>query len=732
MISYTSMVLDVTERERTAQALQASEQRLRWGMEQEQTLTRVVGRILSRLQMEEICEVAVWELRSLLQCDRVVVYRFHEDWSGEFVAEAQGEKIPPLLDQQWANSNLQGMVSDCSLQDWQSHPMAPWEGENPPPWMVDTYLQETQGGYFNQGQIYRAVNDIYTMGFSPCYVQFLEQMQARAYVIAGIYGQDRLWGLLAAYQNDVPRWWQNREIAVVTQIADQCSVALRQVELFQKLQQQAQELQVAKESAEAANRAKSEFLASMSHELRTPLNVILGFAQVLNRDPEVTPKQQENLSSILQSGNHLLGLINSVLDLSKIEADRMILQVENFDLWELLISLKRMLEYQAQAKGLTFKATFSPEVPRQVQGDQQKLRQILINLLGNSIKFTPSGWVRMGVSYQGEGSDRGQLILEVEDTGIGIKAEDQERIFEAFEQGSNSHKFAEGSGLGLTLTQRFVQLMEGTLTVHTPPHPGSLFRVTLPLTLAQAPETSTSWQSVVQSLDPAYPAPCILIAEDQDNNRELVVQLLELVGFQVLEARNGEEAIAQWQHPPQGYGVDLILMDMQMPVLSGDLAVQRIRELGGQVPIVALTASALTDGPAAWSPLGEGNPVAGCNGWMTKPFRAEDLYRTIAQLLPITYRYHSNPDPWSLEESEGSASLPAMAARISGQDLDLVPQEWKAELATHAACLDEQACLELVEQLPPDQGDLRRYLLELLHDFRFDIVLELLQATPSP
>ncbi|TAF05008.1 MAG: response regulator [Nostocales cyanobacterium] len=316
-----------------AEQLVRQEALLRESAEREKALATAIRRMRQTLDIKTIFAATTSELRQVINCDRVVVYGFNSDWSGEFVAESVGSGWISLWAEQNNNPKLQeNAVSNerCTVRDFNSTNENDHFSQN----LLlgqDTYLQQTQGGLYSQGASYRIVEDIYQAEFDDCYIQLLEQFQARAYIIVPIFSNHKLWGLLAIYQNSAPRQWKEAEINIAVQISNQLGVGLQQAELLEQTQKQSIELQQALLAADTANRAKSEFLANMSHELRTPLNAILGFTQIMSRDHSLSQEHQEEIGIINRAGEHLLTLINDILEMSKIEAGRNTLNQNTFD-----------------------------------------------------------------------------------------------------------------------------------------------------------------------------------------------------------------------------------------------------------------------------------------------------------------------------------------------------------------------------------------------------------------
>ena len=392
------------------------------------------------------------------------------------------------------------------------------------------------------------------------------------------------------------------------------------------------QLRRAKESAEAATRAKSEFLANMSHELRTPLNGVLGYAQLLQRDRTLIPAQREALDAIAQCGSHLLDLINDVLDLSKIEAGRIDIEATPTDLVQLTIDLRYVLADAARRKGLLLVVSIAPEVPRRVVLDGRHLRQVLLNLLGNAIKFTQEGEVRLAIAP----ANRDCLRFEVSDTGIGIEAEAQRRIFEAFTQ-TKAGVAAGGTGLGLTISQHLVRAMGDQLRVTSASGRGSRFSFALPLVPAAAPAGEEAANVAVDgpTLDARLAegqALTALVVDDSTVSRRILASLLEAAGVQVMTAAGGLEAVSLTrEHRP-----DVVFMDLRMSDLDGFEACRRIKadDATAAIPVIAVTASAFGDTRQAAR-------EAGCTDYLPKPVRAEALFAALqthlgAQFVPAT------------------------------------------------------------------------------------------------
>jgi len=330
-----------------------------------------------------------------------------------------------------------------------------------------------------------------------------------------------------------------------------------------------EELIRSKEAAEAANKAKSTFLANMSHELRTPLNAILGYAQFLQKDPAVTEHQQDRLKIIHKSGEHLLSLINDILDLSKIEAGKIELSSAQFSMTDFLNNIADMFQMRANQKGIGFRYESSPYLPKYIRGDEVRIRQILINLLGNAVKFTDKGSITFGADYRD-----GRVCFEVRDTGPGISPDEREKIFDPFHQTGSSMKKSEGTGLGLSISKRLTELMGGSLTVKSTPGQGSVFRaeLELPSVIPEENISDVKNSSLITGYEGARRK--ILIVDDIYQNRFLLSDLLISLGFETSEADDGQKAVEKAAELQP----DLILMDLFMPDMDGFEAVKIIRK----------------------------------------------------------------------------------------------------------------------------------------------------------
>lgn len=466
-------------------------------------------------------------------------------------------------------------------------------------------------------------------------------------------------------------------------------------------------LEQAKIAAELGNRTKSEFLANMSHELRTPLNAVLGFSQLMCNDPGTTETQRENLQIINRSGEHLLTLINDVLDMSKIEAGRITLEPGDFDLGDMIRDIIDMMGIRAEAEGLELTLDQSSDFPRYIHADPVKLRQMVINLLGNAIKNTREGGVTLRLGATPTDDAKVRLACEVEDSGIGIAEDDLKRIFEPFTQvGERSD--TKGTGLGLAITRQYVELMGGELTVESKVGKGSLFRFEIPVETVPAEkiEEADPSRGQVIGFEPGQPNWRILIVEDQLESRLLLRKLLERVGFEVREAVNGQEGIDVFE----AWQPHFIWMDRRMPKMDGLTATRRIKAMEGgkETIIVALTASVLKE--QRYEVL-----ESGCDDFLRKPFREAEIFHMMAKHLKIHYIYVEQ-QPTTEATRMDLPSSEAMAA---------LPAEWLAVLVRAVEKIDLKAIEQIIGRINARDKTLAESLANLVEDFRFDTLQDL-------
>ncbi len=472
------------------------------------------------------------------------------------------------------------------------------------------------------------------------------------------------------------------------------------------------ELTASRDAAQVANQAKSSFLANMSHELRTPLNGVLGYAQILNRSPHLDPDTRAKVNTIHQCGSHLLMLINDVLDLSKIEAQKMELHLSEFHFPAFLSGVAEMSRIRAEQKDVAFQVELADELPQGVRGDEKRLRQVLLNLLGNAIKFTEVGSVTLTVSYGAESLQRDRIRFEIRDTGVGIPPEHLEQIFNPFEQTQDGKRQTEGTGLGLAISQRIVELMGGQISVTSELGVGSVFAFDVAL------PTATEWMVAARSTSQGDivgvqgPAPKILVVDDKWENRAVLRELLTPVGMVVLEAENGERglSLAIAETP------DLVITDLLMPEMDGFELIRQLRqhpELGDR-PIIASSASVFDSDADA-------SIQAGGTSFLPKPVQADTLLRELQKQLQLSWVYadppETTPEPiaiadWHLPPASELATLESLVRSGNFKGVARWATELGSQQAQYAAFAErvvalagefsDREILDLIAQTTPE------------------------------
>ncbi|MEB3355650.1 MAG: ATP-binding protein [Synechococcales bacterium] len=519
----------------------------------------------------------------------------------------------------------------------------------------------------------------------------------------------------------------------VRDISDRKQAEQAVLQKNQELMDTLVQLQQAKQAAEVANQAKSSFLANMSHELRTPLNGILGYAQILLRDRQLNSKQRDGIRTVHQCGTHLLTLINDILDLSKIEAQKIELNTQEVALQPFLEDLADLCRIRAEEKGLAFEYRTTGILPNAIQTDAKRLRQVLLNLLSNAVKFTRTGSVRflvdshlsaplpatVQVVLAPEDLHLYALRFEVHDTGVGIAPDAINRVFQPFEQVGEYSKRAEGTGLGLTITQKLLQLMDSQLQVESQPEVGSRFwfEVKLPgHQQAVAPQIVPIRQDIIGY---AGPRRTILVVDDRRDNRAVVVGLLESLDFRLVEAANGVEGLAQARdrHP------DLIIADLVMPVMDGFEMTRQLRQLKEfqATPIIASSASVFEFDR-------QRSQDAGYDDFLPKPIDVEDLLHKLRQYLNLTWICQDAPDP-SRHVRENESGPDAIALPEPDELRDL----YAAAQIGHIERILQEA--NRIRALDPRWRPFADRVLALAEEFDDVAILQLIEpqfSSPAP
>ncbi len=465
-----------------------------------------------------------------------------------------------------------------------------------------------------------------------------------------------------------------------------------------------EELQKAKETAEIANDAKSQFLAKMTHELRTPLTAIIGFGQLINRDKNLSDSTRQYIDIVNRSGEHLLSLINDVLSMSQIEAEKISISLSSFDLYQLFDLVQSIFIPRTISNGIELKLEVDSLVPQYIKTDQAKLRQILLNLIGNAVKFTSKGYVLVRVKYK----QQKFLEIEVIDTGTGIASGDLELVFQAFEQAEQGPSYNEGTGLGLAISRQFARLLGGDITLESTLGVGSKFFCTLEIMPAENSQLSQTAQEVI-GLAPNQIPSRILVVEDNLEISQLLLELIGAIGLQVKSAKNGIEALEIWEN----WQPDLIWMDIQIPIMDGYEITSKIRNSpkGDKTKIIALSAHAFIENQSF-------TLEAGFDDYVTKPFSKQIIFERMGSHLGLEYTYAGDKihNPYSSRTN-----------KLEEEGLETLDKDLLRQIKEAAILLDEQQIQQLISLIPKENPRPTEILSKLLKNFQFEEILEIIE-----